>query len=206
MKEHRESQTWCYFHPKEEITGVCALCLKQRLLVLAKKQGHLPQCAQVTYRKHKKPPITFPSTTSALASVLNRFESRQKQFGYSDNASSSPEDSFISIKIEENGVASWEKGTVTKVSLDHCNISWSHGLGKESKESKSVVERGKQQGSLRWQKRIGQLFQLARWKRSSKGSVCHVSKRKTEGVKVVRRGWIRSMTKRRAKEERVAQK
>ncbi|MBA0793292.1 hypothetical protein Gohar_017709 [Gossypium harknessii] len=53
--------------------------------------------------------------------------------------------------------------------------------------NKSVIEHAKPRASLRWRKRIGHLFQLMRWKRSSK----------VEGVKVMRRKgwWIRSLTK-----------
>lgn len=92
-------------------------------------------------------------------------------------------DSFISIKFEENGVGSWDKGTVSKVSLEHCSMSWNP----IKDTNKSVIEHAKPGASLRWRKRIGHLFQLMRWKRSSK----------VEGVKVMRRKgwWIRSLTK-----------
>ena len=119
-----------------------------------------------------------------------------------NNASFCSSDSFISIKFEENGVASWEKNkannsnngngngaVVSKVSLENCNM-YSFG----NKETKTVVEHGKPRASsLRWRKRIGHLFQLTRWKRSNKGTVCHVSS-KVEGVKVRNKGWIRTLT------------
>ncbi|KAK8594064.1 hypothetical protein V6N13_125874 [Hibiscus sabdariffa] len=99
-------------------------------------------------------------------------------------------DSFISIKFEENGVGSWEKGTVSKVSLKHCNMSWNptmtKGMEVTKETNKSVIEHAKPRASLRWRKRIGHLFQLMRWKRSNK----------VDGVKVMRRkGWIRTLTK-----------
>ncbi|KAH7524524.1 hypothetical protein FEM48_Zijuj06G0128600 [Ziziphus jujuba var. spinosa] len=118
----------------------------------------------------------------------------QTQFNFST-------DSFISIKFEENGVASWEKNTVSKVALENCNnMSWNHSFNKETnKESKTVIEHGKPRASsLRWRKRIGHLFQLIRWKRTNKGNVCHVSS-KVEGVKV-RKGWIRNLTQKRTVE------
>lgn len=87
-------------------------------------------------------------------------------------------ESFISIKFEENGVASWEKSRVSKkVSLEKCN------------REKSVIEHGKSREAFRWRKRIGHMFQLIRWKKS--GGVCHV-----EGLKVRKGGWMRSLTKR----------
>lgn len=36
------------------------------------------------------------------------------------------DDSFISIKFEDNGLVSWEKKKVSKVSLGNCNIPWNH--------------------------------------------------------------------------------
>ena len=58
-----------------------------------------------------------------------------------------------------------------------------------------MVEHVKPRGTLRWRKRIGQLLQLAHWKRSSKAGATHVGLvGKVEG----RRGWMRSLTRRRA--------
>lgn len=93
-------------------------------------------------------------------------------------------ESFISMRFEENGVASWEKSTVSKkVSLEKCNR-------KHENKEKSVIEHGKsREASFRWRKRIGHMFQLIRWKKS--GGVCHV-----EGVKVRKGGWMRTLTKR----------
>ncbi|KAL6217130.1 hypothetical protein ACLB2K_010347 [Fragaria x ananassa] len=183
--------SFCYFHPKEVVVGVCSLCLTERLLILAAKKGHRRTTQSFTHR-----PITLPKIF-AFSSFLNR-----KPDYLDHEASTSQEDSFISIKFEENGVASWEKNKVSKVSLDHCNMPWNHTFSKDSKEAKetkSVIEHGKSHTPLRWRKRIGHLFQLNRWKRSNKGSVCHVSN-KVEGVKV-RKGWIRSLTKRRGSME-----
>ncbi|CAL8997144.1 unnamed protein product [Prunus brigantina] len=207
MNGHREDNSYCYFHPKEVVVGVCSLCLTERLLILAAKKGHHVSSARgrasahrTPSGMHKKPHISLPKIF-AFSSFLNR----QWKPNYLDQeASTSQEDSFISIKFEENGVASWEKNRVSKVSLEHCNMSWNHNFSKEAKEAKevkeakdtkSVIEHGKSHAPLRWRKRIGHLFQLIRWKRSNKGNVCHVSS-KVEGVKV-RKGWIRTLTKRR---------
>ncbi|KAA8538474.1 hypothetical protein F0562_027980 [Nyssa sinensis] len=204
MNEHRDDKSCCYFHPKEVIVGVCPWCLNERLLILASKQGNLSQTKGTARRTHsvinRKPSMISLPKIFALGSFLNRLEFRHKKFVDLDvdDASSGQEDSFISIKFEDNGVASWEKNTVSKVSLEHCNMSWNQSLSKEVKGTKSVVEHAKPRASLRWRKRIGHLFQLIRWKRSSKGNACHVSS-KLEGVKV-RNGWIRSLTKRRTKE------
>lgn len=102
-------------------------------------------------------------------------------------------DSFISIKFEDNGVASWDKGEICKMPQCESNEEAT------TKKIKSVVEHAKPRGGLRWRRRIGQLFQLIRWKRSSKGNTCHVGT-KVEGAKVVKYGWMRTLTKRRTRE------
>jgi hypothetical protein len=117
------------------------------------------------------------------------------------------EDSFISIKFEENGVASWEKSTVSKVSLGNCNnntnnnnkASWNHQTLKDKLETKSVIEHSKSRDIFRWRKRIGHMFQLIRWKKTG-GGVCHVGNKVDGGSTVkVRKGWMRTLTKRKKK-------
>ncbi|RVW17704.1 hypothetical protein CK203_071692 [Vitis vinifera] len=221
MNLYREDNPCCcYFHPKEVIVGVCPLCLNERLLILAAKQGH-HSLAKGHHRTHslmhKKPPINLPKIF-ALGSFLTRLEFRHWKSDHSDHDASTSQEgmycgvvvvvivssssespfsySFISIKFEDNGVASWEKTTATKVPLQHCT---NMPLSKEAKGTKSVVEHAKPRATLRWRKRIGHLFQLIRWKRSTKANVCHVGS-KVEGVKVMRKGWIRTLTKRKTKE------
>ncbi|GAV71976.1 hypothetical protein CFOL_v3_15465 [Cephalotus follicularis] len=195
----------CYFHPKEVVVGVCALCLNERLIILAAKQGHHHSSTRGSHRvvhqgdaTPKKPPINLPKIF-AFGSLLSRLEFRHwKSDNFDHDASTSTQeafaDSFISIKFEDNGVASWEKGTVSKVSLDHCSMPWNHHT-----LTNTVIEHSKPRGPLRWRKRIGHLFQVIRLKRSNKGNVCHVVGSKVEGVKVGK-GWIRTLTKRRTKE------
>ncbi|CAK9142254.1 unnamed protein product [Ilex paraguariensis] len=195
MKDCREDEPCCYFHPKEVVVGVCALCLNERLLILAAKQGQLHQTKSIlrSYSlTNRKSSITIPKIF-ALSSLLNRLDIRHRKSEEND-------DTDASASHEDNGAASWEKGTVSKVSLEHCNnMNWNHSLSKEARGAKSVVEHAKPPASLRWRKRIGHLFQLIRWKRSSsKGNVCHVGG-KLERVKG-RYGWIRTLTKRRTKE------
>ncbi|KAI4337816.1 hypothetical protein L6164_016187 [Bauhinia variegata] len=198
---YREENSCCYFHPKQVLVGVCSLCLNERLLILAAKQGH-SSASRATHRpqtaNHRRPHASIHKIF-AFGSLFTRPESKQwKSENYDpDDASSSQEDSFISIKFEENGVASWEKNsTVSKVSLENCSsMSWNH----QSKETKSVIEHGKSRDTFRWRKRVGHMFQLIRWKRSTKASVCHVGT-KVEGVKV-RKGWMRTLTKRKNTEK-----
>ncbi|KAG6784168.1 hypothetical protein POTOM_009854 [Populus tomentosa] len=205
-----EDNSYCYFHPKEVFVGICPLCLNERLLILATKQGSL-SAARETRRNegtaHRKPPINL-TKIFAFGYLLNRFEFRHWKSDNSDQdaASTSQEDSFISIKFEDNGAALWEKGTVSKVSIEPCSKPWNQNLNEEAKQGKdtteamTVIEHAKPHASsLRWRRRIGHMFQLIRRKRSSnKGHICHVGT-EVEGVKV-RRGWIRTLTKRRTKE------
>ncbi|CAI9787042.1 unnamed protein product [Fraxinus pennsylvanica] len=193
MNEYRDDKTWCYMHPKEEVVGVCALCLNQRLLVLASKQSKLKGSDRNysgTYRKYS---ATLPNLF-ALSNLLNRHDFGQHKPQPYYSSSTSQEDSFISIKFEDNGVASWDKDPISKMSLDQqCEMSLNHNLSKV--KIKSVVEHSKPPPTLRWRKPIGHLFKLIRWKKSSKG---HVGT-KLEGTKV-RIGWLRSLTKKRTKE------
>ncbi|KAJ1388111.1 hypothetical protein SESBI_39376 [Sesbania bispinosa] len=200
----RDEKSCCYFHPKQIVVGVCPLCLNERLLILAAKQGRHQKRSSASKASQKlqtsihKKPSTSIHKIFAFGSLFNRPQSHHcKSDNYEFDVSPSPEDSFISIKFEENGVASWEKSTVSKVSLENCNkMSWNHhslipNKG-TTKETKSVIEHGKSRDTFRWRKRIGHMFQLIRWKKTS--GVCHVGN-KVEGVKV-RKGWMRTLTKR----------
>jgi hypothetical protein len=80
-----EDNSYCYFHPKEVFVGICPLCLNERLLILATKQGSL-SAARETHRNegtaHRKPPINL-TKIFAFGYLLNRFEFRH---GKSDNS------------------------------------------------------------------------------------------------------------------------
>ncbi|KAL2520019.1 hypothetical protein Fot_23942 [Forsythia ovata] len=195
MNQYRsDGKAWCYIHPKEVVVGVCALCLNQRLLVLASKQSKSKGSDRIYNGSYRKSSVTL-SNLFALTNLLNRLDFGQHKPRPYYSSSTSQEDSFISIKFEDNGAASWDKDPISKISLDqHYEMSLNHKLSKV-KKIKSVVEHSKQRSTLRWRKRIGHLFQLIRWKKSSKG---HVGT-KVEGAKV-RHGWIRSLTKKRTKE------
>ncbi|KAH1215938.1 hypothetical protein GmHk_13G036978 [Glycine max] len=172
---NKEEKGCCYFHPKQVVVGVCPLCLNERLLILAAKQDH--------HNHHHR----LQSSTQRKASA-----SIHKIFAF---------DSFISMKFEENGVASWEKSTSTNAISNISNKKVCverQVLDKDAKESKSVVEHGKSNNAFRWRKRIGRLVHFIPWKRSNKGGgVGHV-----EGVKVNRKGWMRTLTKRKTVEQK----
>ncbi|XP_065882154.1 uncharacterized protein [Euphorbia lathyris] len=194
--------SWCYFHPKEELIGICPLCLNERLLLLAAKQAHHhPSSSSSNSRKTS---LNLPKIF-AFSSLL----SRHWRSDHSDitksipSSSSSPEEeSFISIKFEDNGAALWEKGingNVSNKTSFNPNFKQSK-QGKDTSATMSVIEHTKPRGgSLRWRKRIDHLFQVIKRKRSNRANVCHVSS-KAEGVKVMRKSWIRILTRRRTKE------
>ena len=115
---------------------------------------------------------------------------------------------------------SWEKSTNTKVSkvtLEHCrSMSWvgqtlvkdnnamnnKGNIENNNNNNKSVVEHAKPQAAaMRWRKRIGQLLQVIRWRRTTKGNVGGESG-KGEGVMKVGRndtGWMMRTLKMRTK-------
>ncbi|GFP84328.1 hypothetical protein PHJA_000576500 [Phtheirospermum japonicum] len=167
MNEYR-----CYFHPREFVIGICALCLNDRLLVLAAKQGTIHHHHHQTQKKA----IT---KIFALASLFNLLEIKKQKADdqYCLTSSTSPEESFISIKFEDNGVASWDKGKISKMPFDRqCKaMPWNENVNKDRKKMKSMVEHAKPRAALRWRRRIGHLFQLVRLKKSTKGTMCHVS-------------------------------
>eukprot|EP00268_Persea_americana_P010532 TRINITY_DN14287_c0_g1_i2.p1 TRINITY_DN14287_c0_g1~~TRINITY_DN14287_c0_g1_i2.p1 ORF type:complete len:124 (+),score=20.49 TRINITY_DN14287_c0_g1_i2:95-466(+) len=87
MNVNGEENPYCYFHPKEVVVGICALCLKERLLILASKQGHHPVPKEASHRLHKalhrKPSIPLPKVF-ALGSFLHRLEFRHQRSDDSD--------------------------------------------------------------------------------------------------------------------------
>ncbi|OAY58263.1 uncharacterized protein LOC110607561 [Manihot esculenta] len=207
MNGHRDENSCCYFHPKQVLVGVCPLCLNERLLVLAAKQGQLPSTLRPqSFTTHaRKPSISFPKIF-AFDSLLNRLEFRHGKSSHKSDASTSQEESFISIKFEDNGAALWEKGTVSnKVTVKQCTNSGNHNLNNQNKDFKqpedtmetiSEMHNTKPRSLMRWRKRIGHVFQVIRWKSSKRrNDVGHVST-EVEGVKE-RKSWIRTLTKRR---------
>ncbi|XP_020578224.1 uncharacterized protein LOC110023252 [Phalaenopsis equestris] len=203
MNPHGGETSFCYFHPKSSLVGVCALCLKERLLSLAAKQAHvlLPQNPNKIMRQlRRKPSIALPKVF-ALGSFFHLFEARPQKPEEEDkegSVASSLEDSFISIRFEADGRGSWE-------SMKKSREGWpwlpSGRGGDELQEyingrRNSVVEKSTRQRGLRWRKRIGEFIQLARWNRSRKAGASHaVIVRKVERGRG-RRGWIRSLTRR----------
>ncbi|MCL7048803.1 hypothetical protein MKW94_014258 [Papaver nudicaule] len=250
---HREENpTLCDYHPRQVIVGVCPLCLKERLIVLASKQGSLDNF--IPYYRESSSIVHHETATSnnvhhhrnkslltlkiyALRSFLHRhleFRKSSDNFHVVDGdcqgyESTSQEDSFISIKFQDNEVVSWDKGTkdskeenLEKLSSNHINLTNKEqtkisAMNKDirlptstttgmNKNSSSVVEHVKSHAVLKWRKRIGQLFQIVRWKKRSssnnnKTNVNHVMINKVSssggGVKMRKGNWIRTLTKRR---------
>ncbi|KAI9108627.1 hypothetical protein K1719_020274 [Acacia pycnantha] len=106
---YRYEKSCCYFHPKHEVVGVCPLCLNQRLLVLAAKQGLNPSTSTsklqtLAYRKTQASSI---HKIFAFGSLFSRPDSQHwKSQTYSyDDSSPSPEGnntlSYRSKEVEE---------------------------------------------------------------------------------------------------------
>ena len=100
MNGYREDNSCCYFHPKEVVVGVCPLCLNERLVILASKQGQRSSSSSrgshriIQGVSQKKPPINLPKIF-ALGSLLNRLEFKHRKSENSDghDASTSQEGS-----------------------------------------------------------------------------------------------------------------
>ncbi|CAM0901473.1 unnamed protein product [Alopecurus aequalis] len=103
------------------------------------------------------------------------------------------DDSFISIKFEDNGKATWMDGRKS----DDAGGNKSSGKAPEDVRPaapSAVVEHVKRGGATRWRKQVvGRLLQLARWKRASASSAAAEQQRAKGGG----RGWIRSITRQR---------
>ncbi|GER38731.1 beta-galactosidase-1-like protein, partial [Striga asiatica] len=168
----------CNFHPGEFVIGICALCLNEKLLILASKQGpnHLHRQTHKNFSTKQK--ISPAAKIKKIFSLLNLVEPRKRKSDHNCHSSysASPDDSFISFKIEDNGDASWDKGSkIPKIPLDQqCE---------EANKVKRVVEHAKPRVVLKWRRRIGHIFQVIRLKKPTKGSMWHVStkRRRSKG-------------------------
>ncbi|KAE8810436.1 hypothetical protein D1007_12640 [Hordeum vulgare] len=229
----------CYFHPRELLVGVCAHCLRERLLLLlAAKSNNVngrarppadgasylsarPYCRALR-RRTGSISSSLPKVF-ALGSFLQRLDSSRHHHHHhhpdevvhdhdlagedkdtdADDATSvaSLDDSFISIKFEDNGKATWvdsQNGTGAKPVREAAAATTT-----TTKTTALVVEHaGRRGGVTRWRKQVvGRLLQLARWKRasgkqsSSSAAADQRSKARVGGGGG--RGWIRSLTRRR---------
>ncbi|CAA6663807.1 unnamed protein product [Spirodela intermedia] len=181
---------FCYFHPREAVIGVCAACLKEKLIVLASKQGRLSPAGKghgaFSRIPSLKPSVSMPKVFALGSSLLHRLESRHQKPGEDSDGDSiaSADDSFISIKFEDNGQVSWDK-------MAAAGERWG---GQAVPAGGADVSRG----AVRWRKRVRRLLHLVRWKRPAKagGGACHRAGRAGRVGTVERMGWIRSLTRR----------
>uniref|UniRef100_A0A7N0T316 Uncharacterized protein n=1 Tax=Kalanchoe fedtschenkoi TaxID=63787 RepID=A0A7N0T316_KALFE len=185
-----EPHSRCHLHPKEALVGVCPLCLNDRLLTLASlKQSHYNKHRAQQHCSSRGSSFSLTRKILALASLLSRFELHgHKSSGGSTSGSTTREDSFISIKFEDNGVAFWDKGnksdnkaTVTDINKDSSGKnqlgiqlkSHSNDRNKinKSADTDSAVKHMRPQsgaGTRRWRKRMGNIVDHVRWSSASK--------------------------------------
>lgn len=71
----------CYFHPKELVVGICALCLNERLLVLASNQA--PQLHNNFSLAPKKSSIALIK----ILALLHRLHHKSHHFHRSSSSS-----------------------------------------------------------------------------------------------------------------------
>lgn len=84
-------------------------------------------------------------------------------------------DSFITVKFDDDGHASWDsEGADNTEEID---------------ESRGMEEQIEHDNALKWKKRIGQLLRVARWRTPDAD---------LQGGAKGRRVWMRSLTRRRS--------
>lgn len=225
----------CYFHPRELLVGVCAHCLRERLLLLLAAKSNngggrarppadgasylsaRPYCRALR-RRTGSISSSLPKVF-ALGSFLQRLDSSRHPHHHpdevvhdhdggaddkdrnpdadADDAASvaSLDDSFISIKFEDNGKATWvdsQNGAAAKPAAAAATKT----------TTALVMEQASRRGGVtRWRKQVvGRLLQLARWKRASgkQSSSSTASDQRSKGRGGGGRSWIRSLTRRRA--------
>ncbi|KAJ6848478.1 uncharacterized protein M6B38_274515 [Iris pallida] len=179
----------CSFHPKERVVGICALCLRERLLDLASKHHDYIPNKETSSRRPFGTALARKTTTSislprvfALGSFL-RLDTRRPHDDSDDRGSiASLDDSFISIKFDD-GETSWESRKKKEEDSAAANIRRQQG--------KALMEHPKPRpASLRWRRRMDQLLQLVRWKRTS-ATTSHVAMAaKSEAGRRRRKRWI----------------
>ncbi|KAM3299295.1 hypothetical protein ACQJBY_040668 [Aegilops geniculata] len=225
----------CYFHPRELLVGVCAHCLRERLLLLLAAKSNngggrarppadgasylsaRPYCRALR-RRTGSISSSLPKVF-ALGSFLQRLDSSRHHHHHhhpdevvhdhdgggedkdrnpddDDDASvASLDDSFISIKFEDNGKATW-------VASQQASLKPVREAPATTTKALVVEQASRRGGVTRWRKQVvGRLLQLARWKRasgkqsSSSAAADQRSKARGGGGG---RSWIRSLTRRRA--------
>lgn len=111
-------------------------------------------------------------------------------------------DSFISIKFENDGNASWERKTVSKVCVDNTNSTCKKQQA-PLPSTTSIVEHNSAKSSLKWRKRIGHLFRVIKLRSGLPTSSCHVASSKVEGTKARKHGWmVRTLTRRKSRKNK----
>lgn len=225
----------CYFHPRELLVGVCAHCLRERLLLLLAAKSNngrarppadgasylsaRPYCRALR-RRTGSISSSLPKVF-ALGSFLQRLDSSRhhhhppdevvhdhdggggcedKNIDGDDTASvASLDDSFISIKFEDNGKATWVDSQDQKAAA---KLVREAPAAATTKTTALVVEQASRRGGVtRWRKQVvGRLLQLARWKRASgkQPSSSAAADQRSKGRGGGGRSWIRSLTRRRA--------
>ncbi|URE28892.1 hypothetical protein MUK42_16226 [Musa troglodytarum] len=81
MTDFRENKQCCHFHPKQLVVGICARCLRDRLLLLESKQAHLPRTKDGirSFRVSKRKSIIALPKVFALGSFIHLLEPHHRE-------------------------------------------------------------------------------------------------------------------------------
>ncbi|ESQ31007.1 hypothetical protein EUTSA_v10011817mg [Eutrema salsugineum] len=158
--QNHTSTSSCNIHPVEFIEGVCPLCLNEKLLVLASLQRRQPPSSSPSYHNIQE---SSKKKNIRLFSFLGFFELRHHKSYHQTTSTISPEDSFISIKFEDNVATSWEKEK-ENFQLENCKGSWDHQYHQHvmhhTKKKKEISCQPTPRPLLTWRKRISRLVHV----------------------------------------------
>ncbi|RCV14752.1 hypothetical protein SETIT_3G003400v2 [Setaria italica] len=91
---------YCCFHPREVVVGVCAHCLKDRLLLLLNKDPTTQQQqGQLRRRRTSSSSISLPKVFALGSSFLQRLDSRHHRPDHDDAAHSDGTTSAASLDV-----------------------------------------------------------------------------------------------------------
>ncbi|XP_043707388.1 uncharacterized protein LOC122656800 [Telopea speciosissima] len=157
MGARKEAITHCHFHPTEVIVGVCALCVKEKLLNLASEQAHRNLIKNIhNARKGLPKAFAFGSFPQNHLKLITKSSDDARKNAFSGN-----EEVIISIKFgDDGGNRLWDKGASSRSRLEICNPSSTYCFNKARRRSMSIVEHTRPTRTIWWRKRVDHLFKL----------------------------------------------
>ncbi|XP_042509549.1 uncharacterized protein LOC122085158 [Macadamia integrifolia] len=156
MGTRKEAITqYCPSHPTEVIVGVCALCVNEKLLILASEQAHRNLIKSI-HEAHEGLPkaFAFGSFPQNHLNLMTKSSDDARRNAFSGN-----EEVFISIKFgDDDGNRLWNKCTSSRPCLEICNPTSTYCFNKARRGSMSIVEHSRPTRTIWWRKGVDHLF------------------------------------------------